>query len=143
MSSISLFIITRGVAIQWFFSRVTQARHPAKHAPSVSGRFFTRHQPPHHGSFTMHKESTSTDGGIIHSGSNRSVGTGLEEVQQRGHRTRGEHERAERLHEEIRPQSSTGFMTPRRSFCLYKLERETIGQRGVYSEYSFVKRIFD
>lgn len=37
------------------------------------------------------------------------------------------HERAERLHEEIRPQSSTGFMTLTRSFCLHKHEREDNG----------------
>jgi len=38
------------------------------------------------------------------------------------------HERAERLHEEIRPQSSTRFMTLTRSFCLHGHERRTTGR---------------
>lgn len=55
--------------------------------------------------------------------------------------TNGTRTRAGRLHEEIRPQSSTRFMTLTRSFCLHGHERQ---DNGAYtSEQSFVKRILD
>lgn len=73
------------------------------------------------------------------------VTTTLEEVQRAT--DAGKHERAGRLHGEIRPQSSTGFMTLTRSFCLHENERGAErGQRGqlsVYGRESFVKRILD